>query len=170
MHARVPMMNRRTITKRLVQTVAVAFGVLGLMMVVLGFRSAVVGIKESDRFGLLCMTPVFLVFGGIEIAIAYQNLRHFGPNAIRNVTCLVTLTLYGTLAPLDPLEQLAIGGVMGAFVDVAIHSIPLLLAVFFYLVVSKKLIRITEVQSIPPDAGPDIRDGVGQPDGLAGRR
>ena len=57
---------------------------------------------------------------------------------------------------------------MGAFLYLAIDTIPLLLAVFFYLVVSRKLIRITEIPTSPPNAGPDIGNGLGRPDGLAG--
>jgi hypothetical protein len=153
-------MNRRTITKRIVQAVAVAFGLLGLLWVFGGLLFTVPAIMESDR-SVLFDIPLLLVVGGILLAIAWQNLRRFGPNAIKNVTCLVALTLWGILTSFDRSLESATADSRTALVRMAFFHIPLLVAIIFYVVVSKKLIRITETENIQPDAGLDAEDGVG---------
>lgn len=147
-------MNKRTITKRVVQAVAVAFGLLGLVWVSSGFLVTIAAIKESDR-SVLFQTPLLFLFGGIGVAIAWQNLRRFGPNAIKNVTCLVALVLWGILASFDrPLES-ETAGIKTDLIEMAIFWIPLLLAFFLYRVVSNKLIQITQADNIQQDPEPN---------------
>jgi hypothetical protein len=87
-------MNRCVVTKRIIQGVAVAFGVLGVMLAFMGLGFAVTGFRQSDRFMQFFMTPMFLALGGITVAIRWVNLRHFGAGAIRHITALVVVSVY----------------------------------------------------------------------------
>ena len=142
-------MNKRYLTKLIVQIVATVYGLIGVIWVGIAIDSLVIGIKESDLFTLF-MTLLFFVFGGIVIAVAWQNLRHFGPNAIKNLTFLVVFTLYFVLIPLPKPSQEATW--QTDILDFAQFSTPLLLAFFLYSAISKKLIQIisSSCQFEPP--------------------
>ena len=144
-------MNRPIVIRRIIQAVALAFGVLGLLWVLLAFFFAFVGIRESDRFALVVMTPTLLVFGGIVLAIAWQNVRRFGPNAIRNVTALVILVLYACVPEWLYLRESTRS--LGPFLDSALGLLPLILAYLLYRFFSRKLIQLTGVETNPHEAG-----------------
>lgn len=139
-------MKKRTITKLIVQGVAGAFGVLGLMWIFFGFLFAVTSIRQSDRFSMFYMASDLLLFGGICFAIAWQNLRHFGRKSIQYVAGLVAFSVYvGLITLMEPFMELY---------PSATSLIPLLLAYLLYRVLSRKLIQLTETQSSQPEVGP----------------
>lgn len=143
-------MNKRAVTKLIVQAVAVAFGVLGLIWIFIGFHSALLGIRDSDRFRMFFMAPGFLLLGGICVAVAWQSIRRFGPNPIKSVTALVAFSIYVGLTTLvEPFEEAAQDLKMELFPS-ATFLIPMLLAYLFYRVVSRKLIQLTETESSQP--------------------
>ncbi|MDI6447717.1 hypothetical protein [Anaerobaca lacustris] len=87
-------MNRGIVTKRIIQGVAVAFGVLGLMWMFMGLGFAVTGFREPDYLMTLLGISMAVVLGGVLVAIAWANLRHFGSRSIRHVAALVVATIY----------------------------------------------------------------------------
>jgi hypothetical protein len=141
-------MDKSRLTKLIVQTVAIAFGLIGLVWIYLGVEFAITGIRQSDRFALLCMTPMFFTLGGIVLAVAWQNLRRFGPNSIKNVTFLVVYSLYVILTPFDELSEETTWTRQTEFSQFVRFSIPLLLMFFVYSVVSRKLIQTTKAEDI----------------------
>ncbi len=167
MHRWTHKMNKRTITKRIIQAVAVAVGPLGLMWIVFGFHSAVVGFREPDRLFTLCLAPMFVVMGGVVVAIAWQNLRRFGPTSIRNVAALVSLLVGGGLLRLVELFEEATRNLKMHFLQSAVFLIAAFLAYLFYQFLSSKLIQLTEVESsqqtestVPSKAEPEESSDV----------
>jgi len=133
-------MKRDKIAKRGIQAIALCFGLYGLMCVYLGVCFAVDGVQDSDRLQAFAMFLMFLGFGGIGIAVAWQALRHFGPNAIRNVVALV---IFGMFAVIDML----LSPILDAPEDSRIRPFLVLAALFFvfvlYRVLSGNLIELT---------------------------
>ena len=82
-------MNKIKNTKLIVQGVAVAIGLIGILWIGMGLFFARQGIRESESFSIFFMTPMFIVLSGIVVAVAWQNLRCFSPNSIRNLTFLM---------------------------------------------------------------------------------
>ena len=153
-------MRKDVITKRVIQAIAVCFGFIGLVWIYLSIHVAVTGVRDRDMFKL-CMTLMLLIFGGIVVAVAYQNHRRFGPNSIKNVTFLVVFTLYCILKTLVRPYQEAILELEIVLLDLATFLIPLFLAYLLYSVVSRKLIQITETKNIQQDAEPDAENDAG---------
>jgi len=153
-------MRKDVIIKRVIQAIAVCYGLLGLSWICIGFHFAVTGVL-GRTLSLMLVTFITIIFGVIFVAIAYQSLRHFGPNSIKNVTCLAALTLYTILITLVRPYQEAILELKIVLLDAATILIPLLLAYLLYSVVSRKLIQITETKNIQQDAEPDAENGAG---------
>jgi hypothetical protein len=148
-------MTRPAVTKLIVQAVAVAFGVLGLLWIFFGFRFAVPSISESDRF-LICMAPWFLILGGICVAVAWQSIRRFGPNPVKSVTALVALSVYVGLSTfVEPPEEV-VQDLKTELYYLAPYLIPMLLAYLFYRVVSRMLLQLTETDSSQPAQQGDV--------------
>jgi len=140
-------MNRCVVTKRIIQGVAVAFGVLGVMLAFMGLGFAVTGFRQSDRFMQFFMTPMFLALGGITVAIAWVNLRHFGAGAIRHITALVVVSVYLWLPPwMEPLEWTTINPMMNLLLCAA-HLLSLFLVYWLYRALSRKLIQLAGLES-----------------------
>lgn len=144
-------MSRDVVAKRIIQGVAVAFGVLGLIWVFLGLGFAVMGIRQSDRLLQFYMTPAFLALGGITVAIARQSLRHFGPRVIRHMVALVVVVICGWLSPwwsqlMDWLEQ-ATGShnPMINLLTMVVNLLPLVLMYWSYRALNRKLIQLARV-------------------------
>jgi len=141
-------MNKRIVTKLIVRSVAVAFGLIGLLFIGMGLDCAVTGIREYDRFAVFFGTPIFILLGGILLAIAWQNLRHFGPEAIQNVTALVIICAWSDVsALLEPLQETTSDLGTGSHYEFAKVFIPMLLAYLFYRALSRKLIEITKPEN-----------------------
>lgn len=139
-------MNRCVVTKRIIQGVAVAFGVLGVMLAFMGLGFAVTGFGQSDRFTQFFMAPMFLALGGITVAIAWVNLRHFGPGAIRHITALVVVSVYLWLPPwMEPLEWTT--NPMMNLLLCAAHLLSLLLVYWLYRTLSRKLIQLAGLEN-----------------------
>ncbi|MHC4172405.1 MAG: hypothetical protein ACYST5_05625 [Planctomycetota bacterium] len=153
-------MRKDVITKRVIQAIAVCFGLLGLGWICIGIHFAVTDVLDRDMF-LMLFTSMTLIFGVVFVAIAYQSLRHFGPNSIKNVTGLAAFALYTILVNLvgsciettrEPMMQLLGAGAI---------FILILPAYIFYSIVSRRLIQITETKNIQKDAEPDSENGAG---------
>jgi len=142
-------MKKSKVIRLIVQAVAVGFGILGLIDIYLGLYFMVTSIRDSDLFGMFFMTPICFLFGGIVIAVAWQNLHHFGPNAIQNIVALVAFLAYaGLLVLLEPFEKYTHNS-KTVLDDIATVFGPILLAYMLYRVLSRKLIQITETQNTP---------------------
>ena len=157
-------MRKDVITKRVIQAIAVCFGLHGLSGIYLCVHFVVTDGLGRDFFSILFIMSfisINLLFVVVFVAIAYQNLRHFGPNSIKSMTGLATIILHSILI-------VQVGPYIGATQEpmrtllyVAVFSIISLLAYFFYSVVSRKLIQITETKNIQKDAEPDAENGAG---------
>jgi len=155
-------MKSSAIAKFVVQAVALGFGLLGLIWVCMGLYAPVIGIRHSDLFAMFFMTPMFLILGGIVIAVAWQALRHFGPNAIKNVVGLVAYSAYtAVIAFLDGFQEAV--REKGNLYFSAMCLTPVLLAYLLYRVLSRKLIEMTGMDASsdglnrtvdPPGHGP----------------
>ena len=132
-------MNKRNLTKVILKIVATAYLLLGVIWIGMALIFAIIDIKESDLFTLF-MTLLSFVLGGIVIAISWQTLRHFGPNAIKNLTFLVVISLYLVLTPLPKPSQEATWKT--DILNLTQFLVPILLAFFLYSAISKKLIKI----------------------------
>jgi len=141
-------MKKNTIARLAVQTVGACFGILGLMCVYLGCHFAFTGIRESDLFQMLYMTPMFFLLGGIVITVAWQSLRHFGTKAIQNVVGLVAFSVYTASMMLFRPFQDATRDLEMKLHHAATFLIPMLLAYLLYRVLSRKLIEVTNMESI----------------------
>jgi hypothetical protein len=150
--------NRAEVTRLAAQAVALPFGLFGLFWVYIGLESVLRGILERD-LGLLSMAAMFLAIGGILVAIAWQNVRHFGARSIRDLTGLLAFAVYicisSLLSPLwgvptDPGPQFRL---------LVAVLLPVFSALFFYRVLSRELIAMTGTAKLkqngsPADRGP----------------
>jgi hypothetical protein len=139
-------MDKRKLTKLILQGAAIIFGLIGLVEIYMGVEFAITGIRDSDLFELFIMAPMFFLMGGLLLAVAWQNLRHFGPNSIRNVTFLLVFALY-LFVPDIKLYQEATARLKTDLLQFAAFLIPVLLGFVLYSVVSKKLIQITKIEN-----------------------
>jgi hypothetical protein len=92
-------MNRSVVTKRIIQGVAVAFGVLGLTLISMGIYSGITGFREHNYLTSLVGIAMSLALGGFVVGIAWMNLRDFGPRSIRHVTELVIVAIFFCFSP-----------------------------------------------------------------------
>lgn len=146
-------MKKNTIARLAVQTVGVCFGILGLMWVYLGFHFAFTGVRDSDLFQMLYMTPMFLLLGAIVVTVAWRSIRHFGPKAVQAVTGLLAFSVYtGLMTLLRPFQE-ATWDLKMRLHHSATFLIPMLLSYLLYRVMSRKLIQLTETESIQPTPG-----------------
>ena len=154
-------MRKDIITKRVIQAIAVCFGLLGLSGIYLCVHCAVTFVWDREMFEMLHIIAMMLLIEVVTVAIAYQNLRHFGPNSIRSMTGLVTFYLYSILiAHVGPYLQLTREPMMG-LLYVAGFLILILPAYIFYSVVSRKLIRMTKTKNIQQNGEADAENGAG---------
>ena len=160
-------MKRYTIAKLAVQAVGACFGILGLMWIDLGGYFAFTGIRDSDLFQMLYMTPMFFVMGGIVLAAAWQALRHFGPKAIQSVVGLVAFTVYTSMIMLLRPFQDATWDLKMRLHHAATFLIPMLLAYLLYRVMSRKLIEITTTEGIQQSPPPYSSPAAGSESGEA---
>jgi phosphoglycerol transferase MdoB-like AlkP superfamily enzyme len=144
-------MNRSVVTKRIIQGVAVAFGLLGLIWVFLGLSFAVMGIVRPDYFTGLFMAPMLFALGALVVAIAWQSLRHFGPRSIRHIVALAVVVICGWLSPwwsqlMDWLEQAAGShNPMINLLTMVVNLLPFVLMYWSYRALSHKLIQLAGV-------------------------
>ncbi len=146
-------MNKRRLAKLIVQTVAAAFGLLGLLWMYMGLHFTVVGIRDSDRFSMFFMTPMFILMGGIVLAVAWQTLRHFGPEAIQNMSALIAFFAYtGISKLLEPFQKASKKEIQRFLTE---FFIPVLLAYLLYRTLSRKLTEITKAQDTQDQGAED---------------
>jgi len=160
-------MRKDVITKRVVQAIAVFLGIFGLVGIYIGIYFAVIFVWDREMFPMSFIIPMLIFMLLIEVvavAIAYQNLRHFGPNSIKSMTGLAAFYLHCILiGHVGPYLQAIREPPLEALLSVAALVISVLLAYFFYLVVSRKLIQLTETKSIQQDVEPDDENSAGTP-------
>jgi hypothetical protein len=138
-------MSRDVTTKRIIQGVAVAFSVLGLLWIFFGLDVAISSFGQSDPFATLLPASMPLALGGVALFVAWQNLRHFGPKSIRSITALALFSVYGILLNLlEPREGIPADRYTDAYC-LAIWLLLILLACKSYGVVSRRLIQLTAV-------------------------
>ena len=134
--------NRAEVTRLAAQAVALPFGLFGLFWVYIGLESVLRGILERD-LGLFYMAALFLAIGGILVAIAWQNLRHFGARSIRDLTGLLAFAVHICISrllsplwgvPTEPGPQLRL---------LVAVLLPVFSALFFHRVLSRELIAMT---------------------------
>ncbi len=148
-------MTRAILTKRIIQAVAAAFGLLGALFVYIGAYAGIPTVLKSDYAALLYMVLPFTAFGVIVLAIAWLNLRHFGPRSIRHLTALVLVLIYlwslGWFHVLiERLEQTATNPMIGLLVA-ALDVLSLLVLYWSYCALSRKLIQLTGAADRCPD-------------------
>ncbi len=142
-------MNKHTVTKRIIQTVAVAFGLMGLMWISMSLYAAVAALREPDRLFTLCMQAMVLAMGGFVVAIAWLNLRRFGPTAIKHVVALVVLLAWSRLMILmQPFEDAAVALDLDLLYSI-VDMVLLVLVYLSYRFLSRKLIALAGVESSP---------------------
>ena len=132
-------MKKNRIAKLVVQTIAIAFGILGLLWVFIGLCFVVDVIRNPDQTPIYFMI-ISLPLGGILIAIAWQATRNFGTKAIRNVVGLIVFAIYTYLLVPKPSQNLTWGFYR--------FLIPIFLAFLLYKLLSKILIKITRADDI----------------------
>lgn len=142
-------MNRCVVTKRIIQGVAATFGVLGLMCIFCGLDVAVTGFRQRDYLISLLVTSMIIVLGGFIVAIAWANLRHFGPRSIWRVTELVVVATYFCLSPwlLQLTEWLEHAKAMVALLLVAVLLLSLHLMHWLHRTLSRKLIQLAGLEN-----------------------
>jgi len=141
-------MNTRTVTKLIVQSVAVVFGLLGLLCIGLVPDLVVTGIRDSDPLQTYLMALMFILMGGILVAVAWQAIRRFGPHAIQNVTALVALLAYSIVSEfLDPFQETTSDLRTETHYEFIRFFIPVVIAYLFYRILSRKLIEITKPEN-----------------------
>lgn len=137
-------MNQCVVTKRIIQGVAAAFDVLGLMWIYCGLDFAVTGFRERDYLISLLGTSLIIVLGGFIVAIAWANLRHFGPRSIRRGTELVVVAMYFCFSPwlLQLMEWLEHAKPIVGLLLVAVLLLSLHLMHWLDRALSRKLIQL----------------------------
>ncbi len=134
-------MKKELVVKRIIQGVALCIGAVGATWIYFGLHFLTSGLVKQDTTGsFFFITPAFIIFGGIAVAIAVQNIRSFGADSIKSVIFVISFMLYG-----------AISGSLLQYKDVdwplelklATSLLPLILISLLYKLSSKTLIRTT---------------------------
>ncbi|MDD5705788.1 MAG: hypothetical protein PHR35_07665 [Kiritimatiellae bacterium] len=87
----------RGYVRRIVQGVSALAGVLGVVWIYLGVR-VTVGTVADREWASLIIVAMFLAFGGIMVAVAYQVVFRYSPSAIASVSTLFGFAVYGLLS------------------------------------------------------------------------
>jgi hypothetical protein len=82
---------------RIVQCVSAIVGALGIVWIYLGVRFMVGTVVDREWEGLI-IAAMFLAFGGIMAAVAYQVVFRYSPAAIASISTLFGFAVYGFLA------------------------------------------------------------------------
>jgi len=135
-------MKRDIVAKRIIQAVACGFGLLGLFGVYMGVSFAVIALRDLDQRELLFTVPLFLLLGGIMIAVAWQTLRRFGPDAIRNVVGLFMFLAWCQLAWFPESSQHSEPRWRHDLLEAALVLGSVCLAFLLYRILSRKLIQM----------------------------
>lgn len=159
-------MKRDIVAKRVIQVVACGFGLLGLFCVCLAAAFLVTGIWKAEWSLLFLSTPLFLALGGIEIAIAWQALRRFGPTAIRNVVGLFMYFAWSQLAWFPESSHHSEPRWQSDLLEAALVLGPLCLAFLLYRILSRKLVQMTRTAASgnDPRLGAHPHEGGSRPE------
>jgi hypothetical protein len=160
-------MKRDIVAKRVIQAVACGFGLLGLFAVYMSVSFALIALRDLDRHESLITGPLFLVLGGIMIAVAWQTLRRFEPDAIRNVVGLVMFFAWSQLAWFPESSQHSEPCWRSDLAETALVLGSLCLAFLLYRILSRKLIQVTETGA--SDNGPSFDTNPTEHDPIRGK-
>ena len=83
--------------RRIVQGVSALAGAVGIVWVYLGLRFTVGAVADLEWASLIIAT-MFLAFGGIMVAVAYQVVFKYSPASIASISTLFGFVVYGFLA------------------------------------------------------------------------
>ena len=83
--------------RRIVQIASVAVGALGIIWIYFGLKFLVGAMTERDSIGF-SITLMFLVFGGVLVAVAWQVVFRYSPSAITSIAVLFGFAVYGFLS------------------------------------------------------------------------
>jgi len=139
---------KRKIARLVIQLVGLCFGVLGALWAWIGVTFAFSALRGHGQFEILWFTPLFLAAGAVLLIIAYRGIVHFDQRGVRHITALAVIALYTKASvALQPIQDAA-----WEMKDHLLHTssffIPILFAYLIYLVVSRKLIELTETTGI----------------------
>lgn len=142
-------MNRAVVAKSVLQGIAIVVGLVGSTWAYIGMHFVILQFEEPDSFVGFFMVPLFLIMGGILLYVAYQTVRRFSAQAIRNLFILLAYAVYSVLLRfLGPYEEAT------RRLDMKLHHaatflFPLLIAILFYKVMARALIKLTLAEEHP---------------------
>lgn len=84
----------RAYLRRIVQGVSALVAVLGVVWIYLGVRFMVGAVLDREWEGLI-IVAMFLAFGGVMVAVAYQVVFRYSPSAIASISTLFGFAVYG---------------------------------------------------------------------------
>ena len=145
-------MRRAIVARRIVQGVAVCYGILSIALVLAGIGFIAFAIR--DREWVMMGFVLFSLLGpaGFMILAAYQNLRRFGEKSIKSISTVVALTFWLLVFRwLEPYLKPDAKSALKLYYPLIVSIIPLMVAFVVYQALSKILIRITRRDSpLPP--------------------
>ncbi len=137
-------MKTTIVMRTAIQTVSVAFGLLGLSWACVGVYWGVTSVRGSDCFLGVGVGVYGLILGLLAVAITRRILWHFDSAAIKNLVGVVAFfTFFGTCRLMDAFvkpEGHPLGNVFLFFVCVV-------LTIWLYRAVSWILIQMTGVRA-----------------------
>jgi len=140
-------MEKGRIARLAVQGVALAFGLWGLYWVYMGLDTEIRGMRGGGLRGMLPIASVFLAIGATLAAIAWRNIRSFGPSSIRDLAGIVAFTAWICMsALLSPIQNVARDAGMD-FDRSLISLAPVLLSFVLYRVLGRALVRMAVLES-----------------------
>ena len=138
-------MDRAIVARKIVQGVAVCYGILGIALVLAGIAFSAVGIREREWVMMGFVLVPMLGPAVLMILAAYQNLRRFGKKSIKSFSTVVALTFWFLVFQwLEPYLKSDAKSTLKLPYPLIVSIIPLVVAFVVYWVLSKILIRMTK--------------------------
>lgn len=153
-HMEIPIRSGKgLVAKRILQTVAIVIGLIGIGMILTGLWGGLLCISREkpaaiiEFFTVIVMAALVLLGFGMT-TVAYQAIRDFNPAVIKNVIGLLTFILWNCLFSLFKPWLEAPRGTPEETLFLLSFPLSILIAIQAYRVTSRRLIKLTENETV----------------------
>jgi hypothetical protein len=135
-------MDKSIVVKKVVQGIAVCYGVLGVGMIVAGILFIIPTAKENI-WATLFIIPG-LMPGVLLLLAAYQNIKRFGVKSIRSFSAILALTvsILGTTWLMPFIRSIPLSS--ERYDVISFILLPVVIGLIVYSIFYKQLIKLTE--------------------------
>ena len=154
-------MEKSILAKKIVQGVALCYGMVGLLFLGGGAYFAFYIDKNQDVVSKIIIISAFALPGCIIIFSTFQNIFRFGEKSIKSISAVITLSLSILFIDWSKLFIERISNLLPArlFEGIIILS-PLIIAFIIYSILVKIIVMSTRRLPVKPKRSPTIDDDL----------